>query len=431
MDYKFFLFLSEILGQPVRDSHSRRVGYLCDIAMKINGEIYPKAAHVILKRGWMFNRQYAIVEWDAVKEVTDFVKLKIDGPQITYQKNRPKFEFGLCTDILDQQIVDIDNKKVVRVNDIHLLRGDHHLYLAHVDVGSRGLIRRLGWTKFIDRIVHRFSPHSAYLNQEAFISWKNAQVLSLGRVKNVVRLDVARQKLTEMHPTELAEIISDLDKFEKSHLFRSLDVVLQRKVFTDLSTAKQAELIEQLDDKEAVSLLENIPSDEAADLLLKLPKVKTRRLMKLMETKTSKKLSKLLGFSKNSAGGLMSSEYLALPQSALVKDAIQKMKENPSLPSNIYYFFVVDEQNHFIGSTALRNFMNADINTPLEQACTLNKIFVRTDDSVEKVALLLEKYKFSVMPVLNEEDILQGVITIDDVLEELISLAWSKYKEKL
>ncbi len=430
MNQKFFIYYSEILGKPVRDSHHRRIGYLCDIAMKINGEIYPKAAYLVMKRG-ILKPQYAQVEWDNVTEVGNSIKLKMDCQQIAFEQKKAKFDFSLCVDILDQQIVDIDNRKVVRVNDAHLLRVDNHLFLAHVDVGVRGLVRRLEWTGIVDRIVKFFSPDAAYLMQEELISWKNTQVLSLGRVKNVLRLDVARQKLSQIPSTDLAEILEDLDKFEKSHLFKSLDEALQRKVFADMATSKQIELINQLEDKEAVSLLANIPSDEAADLLSRLPNRKTRQLMKLMETKTSKKLSKLLGFSKTSAGGLMTTEYLTLPEDSLVKDAFQKIKENTQLPGNIYYLYIVDEQHHLMGVTTLRNFINADPQTPLRKTCFPHNIFVRTNDGMEKVAMLLEKYKFSVIPVVNEEDILQGVITIDDVMEELISTAWSKYKEKL
>lgn len=414
----------------MRDHQNRRIGYLCDIAMKVNGEIYPKASSLIIKRG-IFRRRFSQVDWEQVSDIGDFIKLKTAIHQIAYQKQRPKYDFNLCLDILDQQIVDIDNRKVVRVNDVHMLRVDNHLYLAHVDVGTRGLVRRLGWTKWVDAIVRIFSPHSAFLSQEDFISWKNTQVLNLGRVKNVLRLDVARQRLAQIPAIDLADIMKDLDKFEKVHLFQSLDAALQQKVFADLSNSLQTELIEQLDVKEAVTLLENIPSDEAADLLLRLPKRRTKQLMKLVGTKTSKKLSKLLGFSKNSAGGLMTTEYLSLPHNALVKDALQKIKENTQLAGNVYNIYIIDEQNHLLGIAALRNFINADPETPLLSTCVPHKIFVRTSDGVEQVAVLLEKYKFSVIPVLNEEDILQGVITGDDVMEELISLAWSKYKEKL
>lgn len=427
---KFFIYFSEIFGQDVVDHNNRRVGRLCDIAMKVNGEIYPRAATLILKKG-LLRRRYAEVSWDHVKEVDDIVKLNIGSDQVQYHRGRAKHEFTLCVDILDQQIVDTHNKKVVRVNDIHLLRVENQLYLAHMDVGIRGLIRRLEWTNAADAIVRFFSAKSSYLAQEEFISWKNAQVLALGQAKNLLRLDVAREKLSQIHPTELAEIIRDLGKVEKSALFKSLDVPMQRKVFTGLTLNAQIEIIDQLEDKEAVNLLENIPADEAADLLLKLRKRKTLHLMKLMETKTSKKLGRLLKFSQDSAGGLMTTEYLSLPQTALVQEAIQKIKDNTQFPGNIYYIFLVDEENRLIGWTSLRWFINVDPQTPLMRTCHSKKMFVHTDDKIEEVALLFEKYKFSVLPVVGEGEVLQGIITIDDVMEELISIAWKKYREKL
>lgn len=427
---KFFIYFSEILGKEVFDFNNRCVGRLFDVVMKVNGEIYPKAVNLVIKKGF-FKKYFACIGWENLAEVDEIIKLKIGPGQITFQQGKPKQDFTLCTDILDQQIVDTHNQKVVRVNDVHLLRVDNQLYLAHVDVGIRGLVRRLEWTGLADRIVKFFSPRSSYLMREDLISWKNAQVFTLGRTKNLLRLDVAREKLAQMHPTELAEIIKDLGKHEKSVLFKSLDTVLQRKVFADMATTEQVELIELLDDKEAVSLLENIPSDDAADLLLKLRRRKTLHLMKLMETKTSKKLSKLLKFAKDSAGGLMTTEYLSLPQNALVKDALEKVRENVEFPGNIYYIFLVDGENHLIGWTSLRWFINADPEKPLIETCHPQKIFVQPEDKIEKVAVLFEKYKFAVLPVVNEANVLQGVITGDDVMEELISIAWKKYKEKL
>ncbi len=430
MNQKFFIYFSDILDHQVRDDKGRRVGYVHDIVLKMNGEIYPKASELIIRKG-LFRQRYGSVGWDQISSVDEVVKLKINRSGIQFQKKRIKCDFSLCIDILDQQIVDVNNHKVVRVNDIHFLRVDNHLYVAHVDVGSRGLARRLGWLSWVDRIVKFFSPHSFFLAQEDFISWKNTQLLNLGRVKHVLRLNVAEQKLAQIPSTDLADIMEDLDVFERSHLFQSLDVELQRKVFADMAITKKVELIAYLNEKQVTSLLENIPSDEAADLLMRLPKKKTRQLMKVIDTKTSKKLHKLLGFSKDSAGGLMASEYLSLPKEALVKDALQKIKENTNFQGNIYHIYVVDQDNKLIGVCALRNFINADPQAPLIHVMEPHSVFVRTDDGLEKVAVFLEKYKFSVIPVVNEEDILQGVITIDDVMEELISLTWKKYKDQL
>ena len=240
-----------------------------------------------------------------------------------------------------------------------------------------------------------------------------------------------RKKLAQIPPAELAEIMEDLDIFEQLALFKSLDTETQRKVFADLATQEKEDLIDQLGDREAADLLANIPADEATDLLLTLPKNTTRKLMRLMESTTSKALRKLLGFAKDSAGGLMTTEYLSLPKDAFVKDAMKAIKENVDYPGNIFHIYIVDAKHKLVGSTSLRQFINEDPEKPIMETCFPKRIFVRTDDAMEEIALLLEKHKFSSVPVLDEEDILQGVITSDDVMEELISLAWSKYKEKL
>ena len=139
----------------------------------------------------------------------------------------------------------------------------------------------------------------------------------------------------------------------------------------------------------------------------------------------------LLGFEQDSAGGLMTMEYLHLDESALVSDAIQKIKDNVDYPGNLFHIYIVDEKHQLKGITSLRQFINEDPQKLLFDTCYPNDIFVRTDDGMEEIALLLEKYKFSSIPVLDENGIMQGVITSDDVMEELISLTWKKYKDQI
>ena len=427
---QIFTYFSDLLDRRVVDKDNVAVGVLHDVSMRVGEEIYPRSDRIIIKKGFG-KKKFASIPMEEVEQINGGIRLKIPHSQIQYQDSRIKNDFTLRADILDQQVVDIDNQKVVRVNDVHLLKIDKQMYLAHVDVGLRSLIRRLEWTKGVDALVRLFAPESPYLKKEELISWKNTQVLTIGRTKNVLRLAVARQKLSQIPPTEMAEIMESLDKYEKHSFFKSLDISTQQKVFADLAIKEKEDLIDQLEDKETVSLLENIPADEATDVLTSLPKEKTRQLMRLMENKTSKKLRKLLGFAQDSAGGLMTTEYLSLPDSATVADALSKIKESIQYSGNIYHVYLLDEQGRMVGATALRRFIAVDGDVPLKETCYPKKIFVRTDDGMEEVALLLEKYKFSSIPVLDENDVMQGVITNDDVMEELISLIWGKYKEKL
>jgi len=428
---KIFLYLSQIIGLEVLDSQGQWVGRLHDIAMNPSSDNYPKASDLILRRG-SYPQEYARVSWEDITYIEEDIRLKVPENKITFSQEIPKFDFTLRRDIFDQQVVDIDDQRVVRVNDIHLLRVENQLYASHVDVGLRAIFRRLGWAGIVDFIVSRFNPKSPYLIHEELIHWKATQILpKLGRMKSLLKLEVSKNALASIPPAALADIIQDLDIFARVSLFKSLDTVLQNKVFTDMTLAYKEELIDQLSEREAAQLITNIPADEATDLLMKLPREKTLHLMGLLGSETNKKLRKLLSFAKDSAGGLMTTEYLYLKPDATVADAFNKIKENINFPGTIFFFYIVDDNHKYLGTTSLRRFFNEDPKTRLLDTCYPENIHVYTDDSVEQVALLLERHKSSSIPVLNNQDILQGIITIDDVLEELISLAWHKYKEKL
>jgi len=428
---KLFIYFSTIVGLSVLDAQGKRMGILHDIVMNPQGDIYPKATQLIIKRGLLM-REFALVSWEDVTHIEQEVRLKISVEGIKFQREPFRCDFTLRRDILDQQIVDTDNQKVERVNDIHLLRVDNQLYAAHMDVGMRALVRRLGWTAVVDVLVRLVKPKAPYLTHEELVAWKNTQVLpKLGVLKSVVKLGVSKNKLSSIPPIALADIMQDLDIFARLSLFKSLDTALQSKVFADMPLSAKQELIEQIDEREVSQLIATIPADEATDLLMKLPREQSQQLMRLMETETSKKLRKLLGFAEDSAGGLMTTEYLCVKQDATVADGWAKIKENANAQVSVYFLYIVDEAHKYLGTTSLRRFINEDSTVPLIKTCYREDIYVYTDAPMEEVALLLERYKFTSLPVLNQDHILQGVITIDDVLEELITIAWSKYKEKL
>lgn len=428
---RLFIYLGEIVGKKVYDADSQYVGRLYDASVRLNEEVFPRLDKMVIIRGGI-KKQFAYISFDKLQMMkTNNLRLNIDIEDIHYVTDEIRLDLSLCKDVLDQQVVDMDGRKVVRVNDAHLLRVDNQLYLAHVDVGLRGLVRRLGWTPFVDSMVALFSPKAPYLKHEDLISWKSTHLLKMGRSKNVLKSDMARKRLAKIPAAELADIMEDLDMFEKLSLFKTFSVDLQRKVFADMNPQEKEELVDQLTDQEAGNLLENIPADEATDLLNNLPKEKIAQLMRFMHSKTSRTLRHLLGFAEDTAGGLMTTEYLSLGKDALVKDGIQKIKDNVDYPGNLFFIYIVDERNRLVGITSFRRFISADPEKPLVDTCYSNNVFVRTDDGMEEIALLLEKYKFSAIPVLNEMDVLQGVITSDDVMEELISLTWKKYKDQL
>ena len=165
---KLFLYFSQIIGMDIVDAKGEYAGALHDLVMNPQGDIYPKATDIIMRQGTI-RKEYARIKWDDLAYIEDEIRLKIGADQIVFQPDIPKCDFTLRRDILDQQVVDTDDQRVVRVNDIHMLRVENQLYAAHVDVGLRALVRRLEWTFMVDMLIKTLKPKANYLTHEELI----------------------------------------------------------------------------------------------------------------------------------------------------------------------------------------------------------------------------------------------------------------------
>ena len=212
-------------------------------------------------------------EWDdvAVCEPGD-VRLR-RGHEALGPLRLPSHEIPLAQDVLDRQIVDTDDAKVERVNDLHLLRARGTLRVVHVDVGFRGLVRRLGWERFVDALVGALRPRAPYLTQHQFVSWKYVKPLAAGATR--VRLDVQRTELAGMHPADIAEILSDLDRRERAVLFNELPVAAAADALEESAPELQRELLKMVDSERAADIVEAMAPDDAADLLETLPEAES------------------------------------------------------------------------------------------------------------------------------------------------------------
>jgi magnesium transporter len=227
----------------------------------------------------------------------------------------------------------------------------------------------------------------------------------------------------------LGDIFLDLNQKQQGILFKSLDLVTKARIFINIDFKTQKSLIEDLPNKEVVELLNSIPSDEATDFLEKLPQEKVDQLLKLLESKTSHRLSQLLGYSSDSAGGLMTTEYLAFNKETLIEEVLRQIKERSFKVEPLQFVYVIDELHHLVGSTNLRRLIMADPKEPLQKAMFPKTYPVHLDSSVKEVAYLMDKYKYYVIPVVDKDNVLQGIITVDDILSQVISIAWRKLKK--
>lgn len=265
-----FTFFSKILGKDVVDNSGNVVGKVYDI-LAVTSEIYPKAIELVVYYG-LIKRKYASVRWSSLVEINEQVRLNVDRNSLKFTKlKEPKSEISLRHDILDRQVVDTFNRRVVRVNDLHLLKVGMDLMVAHVDIGMKGLIRQLGFGDFVDGVVTLFARNSQYFKKENFISWKYVQVLSVHPVSHNLKVAVPYAQFSNIHAVELSEIIRDLDPDRKLALFKMMDIETKARVFGDIDVETQKFLIQGMDINELAQLITLLPSDEAADFWTNFP----------------------------------------------------------------------------------------------------------------------------------------------------------------
>lgn len=424
-----FIYFSQLMDRAIIDNNGQIAGELYDIIVKPT-EVYPQSTNLIIRKGFP-NRRYGVVPWSDILEINDSeIRIKPESTKIIFaEKHNNKEELTLRRDILDQQVVDTSNHKVIRVNDIHLLSVEKSFMIAHVDISLRGLIRRLGFGGLVDFLVRLVNKNAGYLTTEHLISWKHIQPLSINPASMTIKVNFPQQQLNNIPAADLGDIFLDLNVQHQNALFKSLDLSTRAKIFMNIDFKSQKSLMEELDPKEAIEILNNIPTDEATDFLEGLPRETAERLLNLMESKQAKKLSQLLGYSSDSAGGLMTTEYMAFLKDSTVESVLKQIKERSFKVEPVQFVYVVDENNHLVGSTNFRRMILADPYGPIQNAVFPKTYSVHLNSSVKEVAYLMEKYKYYAIPVVDENNVLQGIITVDDILSQVISIAWRRLKK--
>ncbi|MDI6758366.1 MAG: CBS domain-containing protein [Candidatus Omnitrophota bacterium] len=393
-------------------------------------EAYPQAQGLIIRRGFP-NRKYTVVPFADIEALNEKeARLKVEFAKLKFEENHDdRQELTLRRDILDQQVVDTHNHKVIRINDIHLLFVNHSLMVAHVDISLRGLFRRLGVEKLVDFLIRLINKNAKYLKTEYLIPWKYIQPLSINPASMTIKVNVPQKQFNAIPAADLGEIFLEVSSKNQIALFRSVDIITRARIFTHIDFKTQKLMIEELPDKEIAELLNNIPSDEATDFLEKLPKSRVGQLLGLMENKYAKKLSELLGYSNDSAGGLMTAEYIACLKNITVEAALKQIKERSFKVEPAQFVYVLDEESRLIGATNFRRLILAGPQEQLMNIIFPKTYFVNLESGVKEVAYLMEKYKYYTIPVVDNNNVLKGIITVDDILSQLITIAWRRLKK--
>ncbi|MBI2343764.1 MAG: magnesium transporter [Deltaproteobacteria bacterium] len=424
-----FLFYTQLQKRDVIDRHGRWIGWPHDFLINFDGT-YPPVTGLIIRTGRL-RRQYVVVPWSQIHMTTvhrqEAFQVRLPLESLVFTRHPPiPAEPTLRRNILDQQVVDTYNRKVVRVNDVHLLRVNSSFRIAHVDVGLRGMIRRLGWEKPVDWALHLVHPHARYLTRDGFIAWKYVQPLTINPVVGTIPLAVSQAELDKIPPADLSDILVELDPYQRVALFKSLDSEMQGEILGELEQRFQRELISELDIKTAVDVLERMPADEATDILQEVPRRDRERILGAMSVRKANKLSELLVHEEDSAGGLMTTELIRLQVTCTVGEAIERIKAMHGIAETLYYTYVVDDQQHLEGVASFRTLLVEPLDRPITEIMGERPIAVRVNDSAKAVAFILDKYNLFAVPVIDDQGILQGIVTVDDILSIAIDAAWGE-----
>jgi magnesium transporter len=409
-----FLFISEILGRAVLDSDGASVGKLADLKIRL-GELFPKTISLAVKK----HRGKGLLEidWSCVQALdANAARLKPGA----CEKFRPlevgPDEIMLRDELLDKQVVDTSGAKIERVNDIHLLVVHQDMRVVHVDYGIRGILRRLGWLRGIDAAVNWLF---AYRIEEKMISWKYVQPLLSDSVKRNLKLNVAARIIHELHPSDLADIIEELDRVNRSSVFRALDLQTAAQTLEEVEDPKlQVSLIDSAPADRASDILEEMAPDEATDLLAELPEEKAQSLMRTMERPSREVIEELLQFKEGTAGSLMTKDFFAVGKDRTIGEAIEEFKKTTYPLESVAYIYVTDKDGRLVGVSTLRNLVTCERDVPLRKLMNPHLVCVTPEDDADTVKNLFKKYKFLALPVVDKERRLTGIITLEDIMQE-------------
>jgi magnesium transporter len=282
-----------------------------------------------------------------------------------------------------------------------------------------GILRRIGLghaTSALASALHMKLPENT-------VSWDNVELLHHDQF---MRLRVPAESLADLHPADLAEILSDLNKMESGQFLESMNVEQVADALEQVETEFQASLIEDMDDERAADVLQEMEPDEAADLLAELPEARSRRLVSLMDKEEADDVRHLLTFPEDSAGGIMTTDFAVVPPNVTAEQAIKLLRETTVDIEPIVYVYVTDTESHLVGVFSLTDLIFAEPTALVSEFMDDRVKTVHTLDDQDEVAQIITKYDLLAVPVVDEQNVLHGIVTADDALDKIIPTAWKK-----
>ncbi len=404
--------LTALLGTPVTDAQGQIRGRLKDIAVA-TGPDAGKVAGLVLKT----RAGLCIVPSQQVME-TPAGTLELRSPSALAPLKEEGNYLYLQQDLVDRQIIDIHGRKVVRVNDVDLEwlghGAAHLLRVAEVDVGMRGAVRRvfkgLLPRTTLENLSRRFAAKG--------IPWQFVDVIEVDPARRV-KLRIEYERLGEMHPSDLADILEDLSPAEREAVFTSLDEEVAAEALEEVDPKLQKALLEKLDEEKIADIVEEMDPGAAADLLAELPEERSDAILEEMEPEERQEVEELLEFDEDSAAGCMTTNYVAVLVDATVGQAVHALRTFDGDPEGITEIYLLDEKQLLRGSVPLARLVMALPDTRLNVLAEQRCLSCAADMHQNELAEMFDKYNLHSLPVVDSMGRMVGVVKADQVISFL------------
>ena len=405
------LFCTELVGLRVYDTRSRVIGRVRDAALVpiINPA---RVDRFLIGAG----HAWLTVRHDQVKS------LSLKGIYLRDEKLTPyhsdEYMLRIVRDLLDQQIIDALGRKVVRVNDVTFeIRqedGLEYLNVLEIDIGVRSIVRRLFQGALPPTVMRRLqkpiSPNS--------IRWEYCNIVEPDPQRRL-RLNITHQALERMHPADLADIVEDLSPEDREAIIETIDAEVAADALSEMDPEVQASILESLETERAAEIIEEMAPDEAAHALAELEEETSHEILEEVTEETRAEVGELIEYGEHTAGFLMSTEYVALPETATVQDAIDALRGNDELLDTLNTIFLLDSGEKLAGVVPLARLFMLPGQEALRKVASDILIRVRVKEREHRVTELFDKYNLLALPVVDEDGRLEGVITADDIISVL------------
>jgi CBS domain-containing protein/sporulation protein YlmC with PRC-barrel domain len=410
-------YLSGIIGKEAFGADGDAIGVIKDLLINAvpSGQNDPNQQMVIgvrlkIKKDTGF---YSFKTFRVVK-AREMINVACTG---LTQLSKEEIDNGLLLfeNILDKQIVDLNGRKLVRVNDVRLATLPAGTFAVAVDIGIDGLLRRIGISFPIKRILSLFKISIP----TKYILWDDVQAIDFSNLN--IKLSKSYAKLQMLHPSDLADILEDLGKKSSTSVFSALDEEKAADVLEELETHAQIHIVESLPVNKVADVFEKMPADEVADILDELEDDKAELLLKEMEAESSQEVRELLEYDDNLVGSIMTTDFLSFSETKTVEEVLRELRTKKPEAAELYNLFVTEKNDRLIGTFNLRDLVVAEPDATLSQIMKSEPVSLFDNQKTTAVAEIVSKYNLLAVPVIDQNEQLQGMVVVDDVVEDLIS----------